>query len=68
MNIQDLNEKFLHAKNSQESDVNALLDFAKKAYIQNEISANSYRQLVRDLEALGAESPHEKELTSSNLE
>ena len=34
-----------------------LLDFAKKAYIHNEINIKEYRLLVRELEAQGAMIP-----------
>jgi hypothetical protein len=33
------------------------MDFAKKAYIHNEINLKEYQLLVRDLEAQGAVAP-----------
>ncbi|PLR80447.1 hypothetical protein CVD25_01615 [Bacillus canaveralius] len=54
MNIQELKTKFSSIRDYRTEDVNELLDFAKKAYIHNEISINDYRNLVRELEASGA--------------
>ncbi|PLR77179.1 hypothetical protein CU633_11560 [Bacillus sp. V3-13] len=57
MNIQELKLKFSSIRDYRTEDVNELLDFAKKAYIHNEISINDYRNLVRELEAAGAVVP-----------
>jgi YppF-like protein len=57
MNIHDLKMIFSQQREYATEDVNDLLDFAKKAYIHNEISINDYRNLVRELEALGATIP-----------
>ncbi|KOP83200.1 YppF family protein [Cytobacillus praedii] len=57
MNVHELNMKFLQMRNYSPENVNELLDFTKKAYIQNDICINVYRQLVRELEAQGAEVP-----------
>lgn len=57
MDIHELKNQFRLSKNYQSDNVNELMDFAKKVYIQNEISIKEYRLLVRDLEAQGAVSP-----------
>ena len=55
MNVHELKSKFLLRREYETDNVNDLLDFAKNAYINNEISINEYRNLVRELEAQGAE-------------
>ena len=57
MTIHELKLKFLQIRDYLTDDVNELLDFTKKAYIHNEISICEYRNLVRDLERLGAVIP-----------
>ncbi|EIJ78639.1 hypothetical protein PB1_13814 [Bacillus methanolicus PB1] len=57
MNIHELKMKFGQTRDYITENVNQLLDFAKKAYIHNEISITEYRNLVRELEALGATIP-----------
>ncbi|WHY84409.1 YppF family protein [Neobacillus novalis] len=57
MDIRELKSKFIQSRDYNTDDVNALMDFAKKAYIQNEISIKEYRQLVRELENQGAVIP-----------
>lgn len=57
MDIRELKTRFLQCREYNTDDVNALMDFAKKAYIHNEISIKDYRLLVRELESLGAEIP-----------
>ena len=57
MNIHELKMKFSQIRDYATEDANELLDFAKKAYIYNEISIIAYRSLVRELEALGATIP-----------
>ncbi|GHH98223.1 YppF family protein [Neobacillus kokaensis] len=59
MNIHELKERFSLNRNFRTDDVNALMDFAKKTYIQNEISIKEYRLLVRELEDQGAALPEE---------
>jgi uncharacterized protein YfkK (UPF0435 family) len=60
MNIHELKTLFIQRRKYSNENVNELMDFAKMTYIQNEISINEYRQLVRELEALGAEIPEEQ--------
>ncbi|MBP3040028.1 YppF family protein [Bacillaceae bacterium Marseille-Q3522] len=57
MNVQELQKKFQQLRDYCPENVNELLDFAKKAYVQNEISISVYRNLVRDLEQGGAKVP-----------
>jgi hypothetical protein len=57
MVIRSLKSKFNQSREYNTDDVNTLLDFAKKAYIHNEIDIKEYRLLVRELEAQGAVIP-----------
>jgi YppF-like protein len=57
MDIRSLKSKFNQSRDYHTDDVNALMDFAKKAYIHNEINIKEYRLLVRELESQGAVIP-----------
>jgi hypothetical protein len=57
MDIRELKSKFIQSREYNTDDVNALMDFAKKAYIHNEIDIKEYRLLVRELEIQGAVIP-----------
>jgi hypothetical protein len=57
MDIRSLKSKFNQSRDYCTDDVNALMDFAKKAYIHNEITIKEYRLLVRELESQGAVIP-----------
>lgn len=57
MNICELKSKFIQSKDYSTDNVNELLDFAKKAYIQNEITIKEYSSVIRELEAHGAMIP-----------
>ncbi|MCQ6277878.1 YppF family protein [Bacillus sp. EB600] len=57
MNISELKSRFIKCKEYSTDNVNQLLDFAKKAYIHNEINIKEYSLLIRDLEANGAMTP-----------
>jgi len=57
MTVHELKLKFLQIREYLTDDVNELLDFSKKAYVHNEISIRDYRNLVRELENLGAKIP-----------
>ncbi len=57
MTISELQLKFLYYRDYLTDDVNELLDFAKKAYIDNEISILEYRSYIQELEKRGATSP-----------
>ena len=62
MDIRELKSKFIQSRTYSTEDVNELMDFAKKAYIHNEINIKEYRLLVRELETQGAVIPdHYKE-------
>lgn len=60
MHVHELRKRFIEHKNYAAEDVNELLDFARKAYIFNEIASSEYKILVRDLEALGAKFPYDE--------
>ncbi|WP_251554130.1 YppF family protein [Neobacillus muris] len=66
MDICELKSKFLQSRDFTTEDVNALMDFAKKTYIHNEITINEYRQLVRELENQGAKLPAEEDSLIEN--
>lgn len=57
MNVHELKHKFYQCREYNTDNVNELLDYAKKVYINNEISISEYRNLVRELEAQGAVEP-----------
>ncbi|PLR99708.1 YppF family protein [Bacillus sp. T33-2] len=57
MNVHELEMMFSQMRDYSPENVNELLDFARKRYIQNEISINDYRNLVRELESRGAVVP-----------
>lgn len=62
MDIRELKFKFNESREYPADNVNELMDFAKKAYIFNEITIKEYSLLVRDLEAQGAISPDSEDL------
>ena len=68
MYVHELKEKFTNTKKYQTEDVNELLDFAKKAYISNEITSGEYKKLVRELEYQGAQIPSEENEEHSHIE
>jgi len=57
MNVHELTKMFQQMRDCGPESVNELLDFTKKAYIQNVICITEYRKLVRELEEMGAEIP-----------
>lgn len=59
MNVQKLKGMFTQVKQYVPENANELLDFAKRAYVQNEISFHDYRVLVRELELQGAVTPED---------
>lgn len=59
MTIHELKQKFMQKRAYDEEDASRLLDFAKQAYIAEEISVSEYRTIIRELEANGAEGPFE---------
>ena len=68
MLVHELMEKFSLQKNYSPENVNALLDFAKKAYIFNEITTRQYKNLVRELESRGAKIPDDLSQDQSLIE
>jgi hypothetical protein len=59
MTVQELICMFTQVRKHTPEHVNELLDFAKRAYVQNEISFNDYRILMRELELQGAVIPED---------
>lgn len=57
MNISELKNRFIQSRDFSTDNVNQLLDFAKNAYIHNEINIKEYSLVIRDLEAKGAMIP-----------
>lgn len=57
MDIRELKSRFIQSRDYVTDDVNALMDFARKAYIHNEIGIKEYRLLIRELENKGAVLP-----------
>ena len=64
MNVHELKNLFAQVKEYTPEHVNELLDFTKKSYIQNEITINEYRNLVRELELQGAFIPEDQKKLS----
>ncbi|MDZ5473216.1 YppF family protein [Bacillus sp. 31A1R] len=60
MKVHELKEMFMKIRNYTTENPNELLDFAKKAYVCNEISISQYRKVVCELEAYGAELPKDE--------
>ncbi|WP_053366924.1 YppF family protein [Bacillus sp. FJAT-27245] len=48
---------FSQTHGNSDACANELRDYARKLYVENEISALEFRQLIRDLEAEGATVP-----------
>jgi hypothetical protein len=57
MDIGELKKRFIQSRDYTPNHMNELMDFAKKAYIHNEITLKEYQLLVRQLEANGAVAP-----------
>ena len=57
MNVHELAMQFVQKRNYSPENVNELLDFTKRAYVHDDICISVYRNLVRELEAQGAEAP-----------
>ncbi|MFD1707166.1 YppF family protein [Siminovitchia sediminis] len=55
MTIHELKEKFVEKRSYAIEDACQLLDFAKQTYINNEISLKEFRNVIRELEEIGAQ-------------
>ena len=55
MTIHELKERFFQKRSYSIEDTCQLPDFAKQTYINNEISLKEFRNVIRELEALGAQ-------------
>ncbi|MGZ0086081.1 YppF family protein [Geobacillus sp. C56-T2] len=61
MNVTELKHKFIAVKQSEPTEANELLDFARRLYLRGDISLAQYRDLARELERAGASLPNEAE-------
>lgn len=57
MIVKMLIEKFILEKNDKPASVNQLLDFASLCYLNNRLTINQYRLLMRELMLKGATKP-----------
>lgn len=57
MTLKDLIIKFILIKKTKPKNVNELLDFIQRDYINNEITINEYKALYAELTLRGAEKP-----------
>ena len=55
--LEDLINQFVLLKKDKPSNVNELLDFIQRGYIQGEFSIVEYRRLFHELHTRGAEKP-----------
>ncbi|MBA2870222.1 cell division septum initiation protein DivIVA [Anoxybacillus calidus] len=60
MNVLELKMNFISVRNYEPADVNELLDFARQAYLRGQMTIAQYRDIIRELEAAGACTPHYK--------
>jgi hypothetical protein len=57
MLLEDLINQFVLMKKEKPSNVNDLLDFIQRGYVQGELSIMEYRRLFLELHTRGAEKP-----------
>jgi hypothetical protein len=55
--LENLIHKFIQSKKDKPSNVNELLDFLQKEYVEGTISIAEYRNVYRELNERGAEKP-----------
>jgi hypothetical protein len=58
VNVLELKMNFISLKNYEPADVNELLDFARQIYLRGQMTIAQYRDIIRELEAAGAYTPH----------
>lgn len=58
MVLEDLRQKFVACKSYEPNEHNELMDFARKQYLQGELSINQFRHLIQELEIMGAVPPN----------
>jgi hypothetical protein len=59
MILGELRMIFVGVKQYEPNDVNELLDFARQRYLQGQIGLAQYRNVIRELEAIGAKKPYD---------
>lgn len=57
MNLETLIHHFIQVKEVKPSNINELLDFIQRSYINGELSLAQYRVLFKGLHERGAEKP-----------
>ncbi|WP_028402743.1 YppF family protein [Ectobacillus panaciterrae] len=57
MTLGELRIIFVGIKQYEPADMNELLDFAGQRYLRGEMGLAQYRNVVRELEAIGAKKP-----------
>ncbi|MDG4656140.1 YppF family protein [Ectobacillus antri] len=57
MTLGELRTLFIGLKQYEPVDSNELLDFARQSYLKGELALVQYRDMIRELEALGAKKP-----------
>ncbi|MFD3446068.1 YppF family protein [Microbacteriaceae bacterium 4G12] len=57
MTLGELRAFFVSIKQYEPEDLNELLDFAQQYYVNGKIDLSQYRNLIRELEAIGAKKP-----------
>jgi hypothetical protein len=57
MTLQELKHKFVTQKEYEAENVNELMDFLQICYVKGSITISIYRNLIKELELLGAKKP-----------
>ena len=57
MTLQELKNKFISRKSFEPTDLNQLMDFLQQNYLNDEITIQHYRALIKELELFGACKP-----------
>jgi YppF-like protein len=57
MTLQDLKQEFVIQKKYEAEDLNELMDFLQICYVKGTITISTYRNLIKELELLGATKP-----------
>ena len=57
MKIKMLTQQFMQVKHTEPLSVDDLLDFAQRSYVLGELSFPEYHEIIKDLNAQGAQKP-----------
>ncbi|GGE56644.1 YppF family protein [Priestia taiwanensis] len=57
MTLQDLKREFILHKQYEAEDLNELMDFLRICYVKGVVAISTYRNLIKELELLGATKP-----------